>query len=86
MLSGLVNSSNTIISQIGVKIKSEMKALSSMEHNSILRNSDDAMKNFNWDIVLNELLSNLPTLMSLLMQLIPKHNGTCCTCTCTCTS
>ena len=75
MSSGLVNSGDTnehIISQIGIKIKSEMKALSSMAQNSILRNSDDAIKNFNWDIVLDELLSNLPTLMSLLMQLVPK--------------
>lgn len=75
MSSGLVNSSDThehIISQIGVKIKSEMKALSSMVHNSILRNSDDAIKSFNWDIVLHELLSNLPTFMSLLTNLIPK--------------
>ena len=75
MSSGLVTSGDTykqIVSQIGIKIKSEMKDISSVTHNSILKNSCDAIKDFNWDIVMDELLSNLPTLMSLLMQLIPK--------------
>ena len=75
MSSGIVNNCDTsghIISQVALKIKSEMKELSSVAHSSILRNSDDAIKNFDWEIVLDELLNKLPTLMSLIMKLIPK--------------
>ena len=38
----------------------------------ILRNSDSAVKNFLWEIVSNELAEKMPTLMSLLSQLISK--------------
>lgn len=48
-----------------------MKGLSSLMYNSFLRNSEEAVKDFSWDTVMNELLNKIPTLMSLLTQLIP---------------
>lgn len=74
MSSGLVcDIYERIICQLVLKIKCETKKLSSIAYyNSILRNSDDAAKNFSWEVVLDELLSKSPTLMSLVMKLIPK--------------
>ena len=53
-----------------------MKKLSSVAESSLLRNDDDALKNFSWenfswDAVSNDLLNKMTLLMSLLTQLIP---------------
>ena len=42
-----------------------MKDLGSVSHNSILRNSDSAIKDFHWEIVSNELVEKIPTLISI---------------------
>ena len=68
-LSGI---SNPVISEEAQKIKSEMNDLASVAHDSILRNSDSAVKNFQWETVSTELSEKMPTLMLLLTQLIPK--------------
>ena len=36
-----------------------MKKLSSVAENSFLRNDDDALKNFSWDAVSNDLLNKM---------------------------
>lgn len=74
MASTIVNSptmSKSVITQVATKMKTEMKALSSDAHDSILRDSVEAVKRFSWETVWLELSRNVPTLMSLLSQLIP---------------
>ena len=75
MATGMISSSgisNPVISEVAQKIKSEMKDLASVAHDSILRNSDSAIKNFQWETVSTELSEKMPTLMLLLTQLISK--------------
>ena len=75
MVIGMMSSSgisNALISKVAQKIKSEMKDLASVAHDSMLRNSDSAVKNFLWEIVLNEIAEKVSKLMSLLLQLISK--------------
>jgi len=40
-------------------------------YNTFLRNSNEAIKDFSWDTVMDELLNKIPVLTSLLTQLIP---------------
>ncbi len=49
-----------------------MKAISSDAHDSILRDTIEAVKHFSWQTVWLELTQKIPTLMSLLSHLIPK--------------
>ena len=53
-------------------IRKEIKNLCSSDYDSILRDTIQAVKQFNWDIVMLELLNKVPTLMTLLSQLIKK--------------
>ena len=75
MASTIVNSptmSKSVITQVATKMKSEMKTVSGDAHDSILRDSVEGVKRFSWDTVWLELSQNIPTLMSLLSQLIPR--------------
>lgn len=75
MASIIVNSptmSKSVITQVAAKLKSEMKIVSSDAHDSILRDSVEAVKRFSWETVWLELSRNIPTLMPLLTQLIPR--------------
>ena len=60
----------SIVKKLAVKIKSEMKNISSADHDSILRDSVEAIKHFHWDTVFLELQNKVPTLMSLLKQIV----------------
>ena len=51
-----------IVSKLACKIRHEMKELSSDSYDSILRDSVEAVKNFNWETVRLELIQNMPTL------------------------
>ena len=62
--------SKGIVSKIARKIKAEMKNISSKDHDSILRDSEEAVKHFSWETVVMELRQKLPTLMSLLSHLV----------------
>ena len=53
-------------------ILSEMRAISSIHHDSVLKNSDEGLKKFSWEAVHEELTKHVPTLMMILSQLIPK--------------
>ena len=64
--------SKSVISQIANKIKAEMKDISSEAHDSILRDSIEAVKHFHWETVMLELSHKIPTLMSLLSQLVQQ--------------
>ena len=43
-----------------------------MNHNSILRDSHEAVKNFSWETIWLELQLKLPTMVNLLEQLLPN--------------
>ncbi len=62
----------TFLSQLALKIKKEMKKIGSDQHDSILRDTNEAVKRFSWETVKLELYKMVPTLMSLLSLLVPK--------------
>lgn len=75
MAAGAVDSSVTgpaIVSRICTNIKTEMKTISTITHNSFLRNSIESVKQFSWEAVHKEFLNHMPTLMDILSSLIPK--------------
>ncbi len=47
-----------------------MKQIASMDHDSILRDTIEAVKHFSWETVSLELEKKVPTLMSLLRLLV----------------
>lgn len=65
-------SSTSTIVEMARKIRAEMKRLSSDVHDSILRDTVTAVKQFHWDTVMLEYEKMLPTLVMLLRNLIPK--------------
>ena len=62
--------SKSMIAEVATKIKSEMNDLSSDSHDSILKDSVEAVRHFSWKTVMLELSRKVPTLISLLKQLI----------------
>ncbi len=58
--------SDRILLEVARKIKSEMKFMGSVDNDSILRDSIQALKQFSWDTVYLELEANIPTLVKLL--------------------
>ena len=60
--------------KLAVKVKSEIKELCSHKHNSILRDTIEAVKHFHWETVFLELVQKVPTLMHLMRQFIAKSN------------
>lgn len=59
--------SDKVLREIARTIKQEMKTLArSMEHDTILRDNIEAVKNFSWDTVFMELNEKVPTLIRLL--------------------
>ena len=53
-------------------MKSDIKTVSGDAHDSILRDFVEGVKQFSWDTVWLELSRNIPSLMSLLSQIIPR--------------
>ena len=64
--------SEAVLRQISRNIKDEMKQLSTNTHDSVLRDTVEAIKFFHWDTVFLELEKMVPTLISLLQRLIPR--------------
>lgn len=60
----------SIAIKLALKIRGEMKRLSSTTHNSILRDSNEAVRQFHWETVRLELHRNVPTLMNILSLLV----------------
>ena len=72
---GVVNSPSTcksVISNMALKIRREMKVLGSASHDSVLCDTIEAVKLFSWERVSLELFQNLPTLMALLTKIVRK--------------
>ena len=62
----------SIVTKIAAKIKSEMKELSSDAHDFILRDTVEVVKRFSWELVKLELENKVPTLMTLLAEMVGK--------------
>ena len=62
--------SGAILYQISSTIKNEMKLISSDDHNSLLRDSNDGIKDFKWDRLFGELSCYMPICVSLPLSLI----------------
>lgn len=62
----------SLLIEICHKIKQEMKALSSDKYDSVLKDTIEAVKQFHWDTILMEYEKMLPTLMTLLQNLVPR--------------
>ncbi len=60
----------SVVSKLVEKMKSEMKNISSLSHDSILRDTTEAVKNVHWDTNFSELMQRVSILMQFLKQLI----------------
>ena len=64
--------SKSTVVEFARKIRGEMQKLSSEAHDSILRDTLEAVKHFSWDTVMLEYAKMIPTLIMLLESLIPN--------------
>ena len=62
----------SVLLEISRKIKKEMKDLSSDDRDSVLCDAVEAVKRFNWTTVMMEYEKMMPTLLTLLKQLVPN--------------
>ena len=60
----------SITAKLVLKIREEMKHLSSTDQDSVLRDFTEAVKCFHWETVRLELVRSVPTLMTILSQLV----------------
>ena len=73
--SALVNSptiGQSIVAKLALRIRREMQYISCRSHDTILRDSVNSVKHFSWERVRLELQKNMPTLMTLLSQLVGR--------------
>ena len=64
--------SQPLLKKLAAKVQMEMKEISSRGHNSILRDTVEAVKHFSWETVALELQAKMPTLMTLLCRVTSK--------------
>ena len=55
-------------------MRSEMKRICSLNHNSILRGKNSLIENFTWQAIWLELSQNVPSLVTFFKGLLPKSN------------
>ena len=73
--SALVNSSTigqSIVAKLAIRIRGEMQYISCRSHNTILQGLVNGVKHFSWERVRLEFQKNMPTLMTLLSQLVGR--------------
>ena len=73
LTSSVVQSAQTadqVVLQLCRKIKEEIKLITSNEHNSILRDNHEGVKNFSWENIWKEVVTNIPTLVKIITSLI----------------
>ena len=61
-----------IVSRICSNVIAEMKAISTVAHNSFLSYTVESVKQFSWEAVYEELQKHMPTLMTLVNDIIPN--------------
>lgn len=54
------------------QVLTEMKSFSSSNNVTLLRDSDEALKQFSWESIWLEIQRKLPVLLSFLQQVLPK--------------
>ena len=59
-----------VMREVARKIKKEMNDIATSKHDSILRDTVEAVKHFSWDTVTIELQMKTPILMQLLRSLV----------------
>ena len=64
------HTSNQVLEQLCRTIRHEIKKISSKNHDSILRDSCEGVKYFNWDTAYTELAREMPTLMKILTTIL----------------
>lgn len=57
--------SDHVIATVSQTIRKEIKAICSTSHDSILLDTNEGIKHFNWETVYTELVNMLPTLMKV---------------------
>jgi len=62
----------SMLSGLGRKIRAERRKLCSLDNNSVLRNTSEAVKHFSWETILEELQNNMPTLVKFLKRVFPQ--------------
>ena len=75
LASTIISSPDTckpLILELSRKMKEEMKVPASNKHDSILRDTNAAVKHFHWETVMLEYEKMVPVLVSLLKELIPN--------------
>ena len=63
-----------VLTSLGRIVRSELRQLSLLENNSILRDSVNAVKCFSWDKLFSEFQSKLPTLVKFFRRVFPQCN------------
>ena len=66
--------SDKMLVQLAQKIRSEMKAISSDDYDSVLLDSNEAVKHFSWETIWLELQNKMPTLIKLLELVITNSS------------
>ena len=64
--------SSKILLEVTRKIKRELQDMSSDDHGSILRDTNEAVKRFSWETAILELQQNVPTLIKFIQLLVPR--------------
>ena len=59
-----------LLSEVIKSIKKEIKEICSIARDSILRDRYEGVKQFSWETVWQELMSNVPTLMIIIINKI----------------
>ena len=61
-----------VLSALAKQMRTEMKPICSLRHNSLLRGSHEAVKHFSWEAIWREFMQQVPTIVSFLEKLLPK--------------
>ena len=66
--------SDKVVEEIGKKCKEEVKHICSSKHNSVLKDTGEAVNHFSWDTIWMEFSRNIPYLMKLIQWLLNKKH------------
>ena len=66
--------SDKVVEEIGKKCKEEVKHICSLKHNSVLKDTGEAVNDFSWDTIWREFSRNTPYLMKLIQCLLNKKH------------
>ena len=62
-----------VLDEVSRRIRDEMKHVCSSSHDSILRDAHEGIIHFSWDTVWVELSQQLPTLIKILIMILPNY-------------